>query len=368
MMRPGGHRVPGGGLGALGLSAVLSVSALAGCRSLGARQVPIDRFDYNQAIAQSANEQMLLNVVRLRYSEIPVFLAVSSVLMQYVYSGSVGVDGAAGAVGGVPDWAVGGSANLLYIERPTITYTPLSGQEFAAQLIKPVPANMVFGLVESGWPPQQLLTMMVQRINDLENLSFVPALAAKEEERSEAFNEVVKLLIEVATREALEMQTREDGARYLVFRERPDAQTQAMIDRLKDSLGLARDRSTFRVTTQILRRGPDEVTVRVRSMLELMGFLARGVEIPQEHADQDRAVRFGAGDQQRAAELVPLRVSSQVERPDDAFVAIQHEGYWFFIRQSDHESKQAFGLLAYLFQMQAPQAQGAGPLLTVPTG
>jgi hypothetical protein len=49
-------------------------------------------------------------------------------------------------------------------------------------------------------------------------------------------------------------------------------------------------------------------------------------------------------------------------------VAVQHQGYWFFIRQSDHRSKQAFSLLAYLFQMQAPQMKGAGPLLTVPTG
>ena len=67
------------------------------CTSQGPTRLPPDRFDYNQAIASSANEQMLLNLVRLRYSEIPVFLAVSSVLTQYSYAGTVGVRGSGGA-------------------------------------------------------------------------------------------------------------------------------------------------------------------------------------------------------------------------------------------------------------------------------
>ncbi len=72
----------------------------------------------------------------------------------------------------------------------------------------------------------------------------------------------------------------------------------------------------------------------------------------------------GADDGRR----VPLRIRSQAGSPPDAFVAVRYADYWFYIPHSDHTSKQAFGLLAYLFQMQAPQVQGAGPLLTVPTG
>ena len=49
-----------------------SLMMLSACASRGPGRMPPDRFNYNQAIAQSANEQMLLNLVRLRYSEIPV--------------------------------------------------------------------------------------------------------------------------------------------------------------------------------------------------------------------------------------------------------------------------------------------------------
>ena len=57
----------------------------------GAKRVPADRFDYNAALAQSTREQMLLNIVRSRYLEVPVFLTVSSVLTQYEYDRSVGL-------------------------------------------------------------------------------------------------------------------------------------------------------------------------------------------------------------------------------------------------------------------------------------
>ena len=74
---------------------------LGGCSSFGPKRVASDRFDYNAAIARSANEQMLLNLVRLRYREVPVFLALSSVLTQYTYLGQVGVGGSSGRATGV---------------------------------------------------------------------------------------------------------------------------------------------------------------------------------------------------------------------------------------------------------------------------
>ncbi len=60
---------------------------LPACGRFGPRQIPRDSFNYNEAIARSSNEQMLINLVRLRYREVPVFLAVGSVLTQYFYGG-----------------------------------------------------------------------------------------------------------------------------------------------------------------------------------------------------------------------------------------------------------------------------------------
>jgi hypothetical protein len=348
------------------LGAAAVAGALSACTHLGSRQISADRFDYNTAIATSSNEQMLLNLVRLRFGEVPTFLAVGSVLTQYVWTGEVSVAGTTGDSLGFPAWSLGGNANLRYIERPTVTYTPLSGQEFASQLLNPVRADVVFSLVSSGWPPDQLLAITIQRINDVQNVGFAGAAdPARPEHR--AFDRVVELIIDLAKRDSIELvrsPTPEGEELFLEFAPDPDAQTGALIRELKAAVGLSADRSRFRVTRRIVGRGPDEITIRMHSLLELMGLLSAGVLPPAEEAGPAEAPRSPEG---RPAAR-PLIVRSQRDRPMGAFVAVRYDGGWFYVERSDDESKRAFGLLIYLFQMQASQHQGAGPLITVPIG
>jgi hypothetical protein len=55
----------------------------AGCRSMGPTTVSRDRFDYTVAISESAKNQVLLNMVKIRYGDVPIFIEVSSVISQY---------------------------------------------------------------------------------------------------------------------------------------------------------------------------------------------------------------------------------------------------------------------------------------------
>lgn len=344
--------------------AAIATLGMAGtaCQSRGPGQIPADRFDYNTTIATSANEQMLLNVVRLRFNEVPVFLAVNSVLTQYVWSGDVSVFGGGGENLGFPAWNVGGSGSYRYIERPTVTYSPLSGQEFASQLINPVRADLVFTLVSSGWPPEQLLAMTLQRMNDVKNLGFTPVDHATDSESK--FSRAVGLIIELAQRNAIELvrpASAERDESVLQFAAATDPETQALIHEFKDLLELEQGCDRYRVTRKIVGRSPDEVTIRMHSVLELMGLLSAGVEAPPSRdVDPARATPTHSEG--------PLRVRCTQEPPPDAFVAVKFGGSWYSIPGDDQESKRAFGLLNYLFQMQAPQNQGAGPLLTVPVG
>ena len=80
---------------------LLCAALLSGCASFGPDRVPSDRFDYNDAIARSTKEQMLANIVRVRYADFPTFLSVSSVITSYTYNGGVVYwrqSGVAGAV------------------------------------------------------------------------------------------------------------------------------------------------------------------------------------------------------------------------------------------------------------------------------
>ncbi len=171
---------------------------------------------------------MLLNLVRMRYRDVPVFLAVSSVLTQYVYSGRVGVSGASGGSVGEPLYSVGGNANLMYVERPPVTYSPLTGEAFARQLLTSVPSDTIFSLIQSGWPAEQLLTMSLERLNSVENVSFAPVPSPENVERRATFQRVVRLILALGNRRAIEMQRDEAdpaGSWYVVFAESPDAET-----------------------------------------------------------------------------------------------------------------------------------------------
>jgi hypothetical protein len=158
------------------------------------------------------------------------------------------------------------------------------------------------------------------------------------------------------------------SSRSFIFEQVQDNDTRALIDELKSVLGLDPDHSSFRVIRRLIGRKPDEITVRVRSLLAMMGFLSRGLEIPAAHIEEKRIVEMILPDDPELRSLLfPLRIHSSVDQPADAFVAVRHHDYWFYIAHSDHMSKQAFSLLTYLFQMQAPQTQTLGPMITVPT-
>ena len=345
---------------------------LPACGRFGPRQIPRDSFNYNEAIARSSNEQMLINLVRLRYREVPVFLAVGSVLTQYFYGGEASVSAFFGKpTSAAANEIIGATGHTVYFERPTITYSPLAGQEFTQQLLTPLPNELIFSLVQSGWPPDQLLMMSLERVNHLENIPFSSVPSAESLEGLRTFNHMVQIIIELSRRRSLEMQSNNSvtpNTRSLVFEQETDRDTRNMIDELKNILGLDPQHSTFRVTERLIRRNPDEVAIRVRSLLALMGFLSRGIEIPAAHIEEQRVEEMiYPVDPELRSLLFPLRIHSSVERPDDAFVAVRLHNHWFYISHSDHMSKQAFGLLTYLFLMQAPQAQTLGPMITVPT-
>ena len=152
------------------------VFLISGCAAQGAKRVPRDRFDYNAALAQSTREQMLLNIVRSRYLEVPVFLTVSSVLTQYEYDSSIGLSGILEFGSGTTDRAIG-DANLRFSERPTITYLPVEGQEFSAHLLSDIPSEIIFAAAQAGWSVDVFMRIGIQRLGAAENMSFgeIPA-------------------------------------------------------------------------------------------------------------------------------------------------------------------------------------------------
>ena len=142
-----------------------AILVLASCSAIGPNSVHHDRFDYNQALSDSWKEQTLLNIVRLRYADMPIFLEVASIVSGYTLEGSVNLTGNVSSENTVQgDFLTLGTGGK-FTDRPTITYAPVTGEQFHQSFMTPVPPKLLLFLMESGW---QLMDYEEDRLGENE--------------------------------------------------------------------------------------------------------------------------------------------------------------------------------------------------------
>lgn len=78
------------------VTVVLLLSITVGCGSIGPTTVNRDRFDYITAISESWKQQTLLNIVKLRYADVPAFMEVGQVISGYELEGTLSAGGTLG--------------------------------------------------------------------------------------------------------------------------------------------------------------------------------------------------------------------------------------------------------------------------------
>ena len=151
---------------------ILTLLGVAGC-TIGPSTMTRDRFDYTAAVAESWKSQMLLNLVKLRYSDTPVFLDVGQIVSGYTvqstFTAAGNIFNTSGTVPGVPNSSIGLGAQGQFTDRPTITYAPLMGERFARSLMTPVPPAAILSLIQAGYPVDLTLRLAVHTLNGIRN-------------------------------------------------------------------------------------------------------------------------------------------------------------------------------------------------------
>jgi hypothetical protein len=105
-----------------------------------------------------------------------------------------------------------------------------------------------------------------------------------------------------------------------------------------------------------------------------MYYVSLGIEVPAEHVAQGlvTTTRDEAGQpfdwQQVTKGLFRVRAVKGNETPVGAHVAIRYKDYWFYIEETDQDTKNTFSLLMELARMELSTKGGSEPLLTIPLG
>ena len=233
----------------LAVFVVLVGFALAGCTTIGPQSVSRDRFDYNKAISDSWKEQTLLNIVKLRYADMPLFVEVASIVSGYTVEGTVGLEGTVFESGSAPATATFGGSGK-FVDRPTITYVPITGSEFNQNFMTPVPPSAVLFLLQAGWPASLVLPMTVEGINGLRAQR---SQGLRQRAGDKDFYRVIELFSILQDAGAMSMRLvggagQSESTVILIRRERIAPEIQAVADELARLLGIRSDAPKFTVT------------------------------------------------------------------------------------------------------------------------
>jgi len=345
----------------------LVLCVLSGCAVVGPRSISMGRADYNEVINRTEDEQMLLSIVKERYGETSSLLAVSSVAANVRFRTSAGVDagfqGFPTSVGG-ENLLMGG---LAYEENPTITYAPVQGEKYVRQLMSPVPFDILLMSMRSVTNGRRLFTLLVNRVNDLRNPDFLDASPV---EPHPQFARFVELLTELSKVGVLDLVG--DTQKEVAFNAVINGYAPQYSHKVVEFLGLLDltmpedEAEDIVIPLYFAIRTGDlwGIAITTRSTIDLIEIFRAAIIVPQEHAHAGLTINYppmglpGQG----------IRIISSKEKPKNLSLAVKYRGYWFYIDETDQETKAVFVLLRTLWRISIAGSIDLrdAPVLTIP--
>jgi hypothetical protein len=390
-----------------------------GC--LGPKAVHWSRLRYNEAYRDTNDEQLLINIVRLRYADSPVFIDLPNITSQFEVA--TRGDYLGGTGNQFPGRTSLGFGDVSARDTPTLSFHPREGKEIAKALLTPLSAE-VFSVINAGANVEQLLLMTVNDINDVTNGVQSTIMTPRVPDDNSRFRRGIELLASLRERDATELaigtsddpesasdpiptrqlrgtdllsaakdgyvfRVRNSSDSALIKREKgllvrirpeyvnsPEILELAQIFHIRPGLTIYKIKSELSENVLGRRPGPlaeqDTFYLNMRSVLQIMIYLSKGVSVPGDHVLSGVAPTTLGPDgtpfdwTRITAGLFHVRV--QKHRPKEAEVAVHYRGYWFYIAANDVNSRAALTVLEMFFDLEESERGAGGPLLTIPVG
>ena len=338
------------------------ITTLAGCTIAGPGAIRSGRLAYNEAIRETNNQQMLLVPVHNRYEESNQLLGVASVTANVSVSSRAQFEAGLGSSDNYEGNLVPFSGGFIYEENPTISYKPVSGEAYIQQLMSPIPVSIFAQISRIPTDPAFVYSMMVSSINGIRN----PAWRYDDQQDDPRFDRVVALMVSLQRQQSLEWVSESSGELGLLFR---NPHSDARVNELLDLLGIEQKPSTTASltlpVTLSLGGDTDGIGITTRSLWDLIEILSSAVAVPAEDMSSGRAASFP--DPGRAGRALSIHYSDS--QPEDAYVAASFRDGWFYIGDTDLETKRYFKIMGSLWSAAIAKSLGEGaasPILTVP--
>ena len=338
------------------------------CSSFGPEAITRGRQAYTEAIAVTNDHQILGFIVRLRYAQAGALLGVTSITANLNVAANASANFPIGPDESFAQNLVPLGLGFAYEENPTITYTPIQGDKYLRRLLAPVPLDVAVLFQNASYPLGGVMTTLIRSINGLKNPDFLTAPSVRPDPR---FTRVVELLDELQAAGHLDwVQAEKQPDRFALalIGYAPDYTDQ--VRELAGLLGFPLPKDPTAALVIPVRAGlgdshSGELALRTRSVYDLMRIAAAAIDVPEQHLTTGTAERFppagpvGAG----------IRIGRSKERPANAAVAVAHQGWWFYLDNTDQSSKHFFRLIELLMSSHISDVsdrQQLAPVITLP--
>ncbi len=350
-----------------GRSALLVAIALGcwGCALVGPQSITAGRGVYAEVINRTEDEQILNVIVRMRYDETFGMMSVASVTANLSFSTGAGANVGAGNSESYAGNLVPLSAGVAYEENPTISYVPLSGEDFTRRMLSPLSVNEWLLLGGAAKHPGYVFSLAVRRVNGLRNPLPGEGPSAPEFAR---FVELYDRLRRAGVLDyAQTLETGTEGSYFWDIHGYQDAHGDSVREFLK-LLGIAVKTNGTAIllpVRQAAGSSASAVHLQTRSAYEMLQVFGAGIEVPARHLEAGivEPVRETGPEEERF-----ITIRSSEKPPNDATVRIRFRDRWFYIAASDTQSKRAFMFLRTFIGMRLADTGAAqrAPVLTVP--
>ncbi|MGB1086345.1 MAG: hypothetical protein ACPGU8_02155 [Methylophilaceae bacterium] len=360
------------------LASLFFALLLSGCGTfdellqIGPDSVEDGRGQFNTVIAETNDQQLLLNLVKRRYGDNTALLEVNSVstTLEWKRGGNLGLtlfDGGEDAN------SLGIGANGAYTERPTITYLPVKGPDLIKKNLSSLDPEVLILLSRSGWRMERIMRLTLNSINDLDNAAAASGPTPAFAPDTSDFEKLLSVIEKVGHGQFVLGYTIINDQKVLALDarmemlERPEMQDFTKI--------LKVDKHSFYVVNvegNTDYRSNKEIDIKVRSLSGIEFYLSHGVQVPEEHIMQNKVQITKTADGEVFdwdsifGDLFQIQSSRQEPSDDIAAVKCFWRGYWFYIDDTDIESKNTFMLLNQITALQSGAMDKSGPLLTLP--